>query len=46
MTALKTMAAILAETEDPAWIFAVDGFEPQHPLPGFCRGALSCGVTP
>jgi trehalose/maltose hydrolase-like predicted phosphorylase len=28
MTTLKTMATILAATEDPAWIFAVDGFEP------------------
>jgi hypothetical protein len=28
MTALKTMAAILAGTKDPEWIFAVDGFEP------------------
>jgi trehalose/maltose hydrolase-like predicted phosphorylase len=28
MTALKTMATILAGTEDPAWSLAVDGFEP------------------
>jgi trehalose/maltose hydrolase-like predicted phosphorylase len=28
MSALKTMATLLAATEDPAWIFAVDGFEP------------------
>jgi len=27
MTALKTMADMLAGTEDPAWIFAVNGFE-------------------
>ena len=27
MTTLNTMAAILAGTEDPAWTFAVDGFE-------------------
>lgn len=28
MTALKTMAAILAETEDPAWNLTLEGFEP------------------
>ncbi|WP_296707409.1 glycosyl hydrolase family 65 protein [Rhodoblastus sp.] len=28
MTALKTMAAVLARTEDPMWILAVDGFDP------------------
>jgi trehalose/maltose hydrolase-like predicted phosphorylase len=28
MTALETMAAVLARTEDPAWTLAVDGFEP------------------
>ena len=43
MTALKTMTAILAETEDPAWIFAVDGFEPMMESSVESRFAISNG---
>ena len=43
MTALKTMAAILAATEDPAWIFAVDGFEPVMESSVESRFAISNG---
>jgi len=43
MTALKTMAAILGETEDPAWIFAVDGFEPMMESSVESRFAISNG---
>jgi hypothetical protein len=43
MTALKTMAAILAATEDTAWIFAVDGFEPMMESSVESRFAISNG---
>jgi trehalose/maltose hydrolase-like predicted phosphorylase len=43
MTTLKTMAAILAGTKDPEWIFAVDGFEPMMESSVESRFAISNG---
>jgi trehalose/maltose hydrolase-like predicted phosphorylase len=43
MTALKTMADMLAGTEDPAWIFAVNGFEPMMESSVESRFAISNG---
>jgi len=43
MTALKTMAAVLALTEDPAWIFTVDGFESMMESSVESRFAISNG---
>jgi trehalose/maltose hydrolase-like predicted phosphorylase len=43
MTTLKTMAATLAGTEDPAWSFAVDGFEPMMESSVESRFAISNG---
>ena len=43
MTPLKTMSAVLAGTADPAWIFAVDGFEPMMESSVESRFAISNG---
>ncbi len=43
MTDLKTLATLLAATEDPAWVFTVDGFEPMLESSVESRFAISNG---
>ena len=43
MTAPETMAAVLARTQDPAWTFTVDGFEPIMESSVESRFAISNG---